>query len=122
VVFRDIEVYASLETIDASAIEEVTLFWSKWQEPRWAYQAVIDLREDTFRKFATSHAEHRGLGVVRDALETLVTTKALHRVKYGGAEWEVDLKAADLVMAGRESPTDGSGLYPITFRDVSADV
>jgi hypothetical protein len=122
VVFRDIELYASLDAIDATAIEEVTLFWSKWQEPRWAYQAVIDLREDTFRKFATSHAEHRGLGVVREALETLVTTKTLHRVKYGGAEWEVDLKAADLVMAGRESPTDGSGLYPITFRDVSAEV
>jgi hypothetical protein len=123
VVFRDIELYASLDPgATAGTIEEVTLFWSKWQEPRWAYQAVIDLREDTFRKFATSHAEHRGLGVVRDALETLVTTKALHRVKYGGAEWEVDLKAADLVMAGRESPTDGSGLYPITFRDVSADV
>lgn len=122
VVFREIELYASLEATNASAIEEVTLNFSKWEEPRWAYQMVIDLREESFRRFADSTDERRGLGDVREALETLVATKTYHRVRYGCDEWEVDIKAADLVLAGRESPIDGSGLFPITVRDVSAEV
>lgn len=117
----DVYLYDSVANTmsEVVVIEEVALEFKKWDEPAWAYQLVIDLREETFRKFADSTNENRGLGVLREALEAAVRVKGFHRIKYGGDEWEVDLKATDLVLQGRESPVDGSGLFPITFRDVT---
>ncbi len=121
-VFRDIELYASLDPdLQTGTIEEVTLYFQKWTQPKWARQMVIDLREETFRPFANSTYENRGLGEMRALLEAAVQTQSFHRIKYGAEEWAVDIKASDLVMSGRENPLDGSGLFPITFRDITPD-
>lgn len=122
--FREIELSVDMQAVaggDAPVLGEITLYAQRWQEPRWAYQAIIDLREQTVRRRDGNTLERVTLGEARRALETTVATQRLHHVKYGSAEFTTELLAADLVLAGRESPRVGDGLYPITFRDLSVD-
>jgi hypothetical protein len=122
--FRELEMSVELQAVqdgDAPVLGELTVYGARWTDPRWAYQAVIDLREETVRPRHGNTLEHLSLGDARLALEAAIRQPRNHRITYGSDEFQTVVEAADIVLSGRENPVSGDGLFPITWRDISAD-
>lgn len=125
VAFRRLEMYAELsgnQAADTPMLAELSLFYSRWTDPHWAYQTTLDLSRETFaRRWPEGKFEGRTLKELRDNLDAMLGKRQRWTLAYGNNEFSRTVLAADVLVAARENPARGDGIYPVTFRDMSID-
>lgn len=100
-------------------LASVTLYYIFWQEPEFAYQFNVDLSWETWSKYPDQTLGGYSRDELIEYLLGLPNIKGFHRVRYASGSTEVYIPATDILVAGREDPVMGGGIYSTTVRDLS---
>ncbi len=103
------------------AIVEISLYYTIWQEPRYAYQFALDLTEETFETRFPGGFYGRDREELQRILEAIIRQKGYTEVLFGFEPWQENPRAVDLLAASRVEANTGGAVYSVSVRDLSAN-